>query len=335
MRHFWCSFRINLLYWSLVCFIPLTTHAKPTGEIIFIHPETFKELWITHIEDTRNARMIFRREAEVIEELSVQKDGSLLVFVSYAEQFQTDVFLLDKNRARPEEINLTQGRFDGVSDAAISINGDVVFTTGYTEPPNARGIYFIPNHKLHHQTPKVTLLKHVSAFGVEWSPNGKDIAYSTDSDVFLLNYVTGKNVRIAINTRLPVFSPAGNKIAVTHILPHIFPDQLSIRSLANLQRLKRIKVENPPEFAGGWQGLAWSPNGRYLIYTTQNRMKFFPDFLYRNTAVSIAGGPHELILEDLSEFGVPSFDWTSTRYAVEPVNRLTTLWGKLKQQDLR
>ena len=42
-----------------------------------------------------------------------------------------------------------------------------------------------------------------------------------------------------------------------------------------------------------------------------------------------------LILEGLSEFGVPSFDWTSTRYAVEPENKLTTLWGKLKQQDLR
>lgn len=38
-----------------------------------------------------------------------------------------------------------------------------------------------------------------------------------------------------------------------------------------------------------------------------------------------------LVLEGLSEFGVPSFDWTSTGYAVEPVNRLTTLWGKLKQ----
>ena len=333
MRHFFYRFRVILLYWGLVCFLPFAAHAKPTGEIIFIHPDTFKELWVTHIEDTRNARMIFRRGGEVIEKLSVQKGGSFLVFVSYAEQLQEDVFLLDKNRARPKEINLTKGRYDGVSDAAISINGDVVFTTGYTEPPEARGIYLIPNHKLHHRTPKVTLLKHVSAFGVEWAPNGKDIAYSTDSDVFLLNYVTGENVRIDRNTRFPVFSPAGDKIAVTHILPRMFPDQLSIRSLANLEPLKRVKVETPPEFAGGWRGLTWSPDGRYLIYTTQNRMKFFPDYLYHNTAVSIADGPHESILENLSQFGVPAFDWTSIGYAVEPTNKLTTLWGKLKQQD--
>lgn len=319
MRHFfWYCFCISFLYWSLVCFISLAAHANPAAEIIFIHPETFKELWITHIKDTRNARMIFGRNGEVIEELSVQKGGSLIVIVSYAEQLQTDVFLLDRNRARPKEINLTKGRYDGVSDAAISINGDVVFTTGYTEPPKARGLYFIPNHKLHHRTPKVTLLKRVSAFGVEWSPNGKDIAYSTDSDVFLLNHKTGENLLIDRNARFPIFSPAGNKIAITHLSPRIFPDQISILSLANLKPLKRIKIKNPPEFAGGWRGLAWSPDGRYLIYTTQNRMKFSPDFLYHNTAVPIGGGLHELILEGLSEFGVPSFDWTRLGMRLNP-----------------
>ena len=279
--------------------------------------------------------MIFRRNGEVIEKLSVQKGGSLLVIVSYAEQLQTDVLLLDRSRARPKEINLTKGRYDGVFDAAISINGDVVFTTGYTEPPKARGLYLIPNRQLHQRTPKVTLLKQVSAFGVEWSPNGKAIAYSTDNDVFLFDYVTGKNLLVNRNARFPVFSPIGNKMAYIHTLPRVFPDQLSIRSLGNLEPLKRVKVGDPPKSAGGWRGLTWSPDGRYLIYTTQNRMKFFADHLYHNTAVPIADGPHEPILDNLSMFGVPAFDWTSTGYAVEPMNRLTTLWGKLKQQDLK
>ena len=334
MRHFFYCFRVCLLYWCFVCFFPFAVHAKPTGEIIFIHPEMF-ELWVTHIEDTRNARMIFRREEEVIEKLSVQKGGSLLVIVAYSEQVQADVFLLDRSRVRLKEINLTQGRYDGVFDAAISINGDIVFTTGYTEPPKARGLYLIRNHQLHHRIPKVTLLKQVSAFGVEWSPNGKDIAYSTDSDVFLFNYVTGKNLLIKRNAGFPVFSPIGNKIAIVHILPHIFPDQLSIRSLMTLEPLKRVKVGDPPKVAGRWRGLTWSPDGRYLIYTTQNRMKFFTDDLYYNTAVSIADGSHEPILDNFSMFGVPVFDWTSTGYVVESENKLTTLWGKLKQPDLQ
>ena len=187
MRHFFYRFRVILLYWGFVCFFPFAVHAKPTGEIIFIHPDMF-ELWVTHIEDTRNARMIFRRNEEVIEKLSVQKGGSLLVIVAYSEQLQADdIFLLDRSRVRLKEINLTQGRYDGVFDAAISINGDVVFTTGYTEPPKARGLYLIRKHQLHHRIPRVTLLKQVSAFGVEWSPNGKDIAYSTDPMTFFFS----------------------------------------------------------------------------------------------------------------------------------------------------
>ena len=45
-------------------------------------------------------------------------------------------------------------------------------------------------------------------------------------------------------------------------------------------------------------------------------------------------GPHEEFL-DIHKEGVWLFDWTQTAvtYAVEPMNKLTTLWGKLKQQD--
>ena len=333
MRHVLSHFRLSFLCWCLVCVIPLTTYAELTGELIFVHPETIKELWITDIEDTRNARLIFSRneDQEVIEKLSVQKGGSLLVFVAYAEQLQEEVFLIDKNLARPKEKNLTRGRFDGVSDAAISINGDVVFTTGYVEPPEARGLYLIPNRELDRRTPRVTLLKQVSAFDVEWSPNGKHIAYATDDDVFLLNHVTRENVLIDRNARFPAFSPVGGQIAVIDISPRIRTNQLSIRRLGNLERVKRIDVKDAPNTAGGWQGLTWSPDGQYLIYTTQDRPKFLSGFFYRNTAVPIANGPHEQILGGVSKFGVRDFDWTSEPYAVEPKNKLTTLWGKLKQ----
>lgn len=244
MRHFFYTFRVGLLYWCLVCFFPFAVHAKPTGEIIFIHPEMF-ELWVTHIEDTRNAHMIFRREEEVIEKLSVQKGGSLLVIVAYSEQLQANVFLLDRSRVRLKEINLTQGRYDGVFDAAISINGDVVFTTGYTEPPKARGLYLIRNDQLHHRIPKVTLLKQVSAFGVEWSPNGKDIAYSTDRDVFLgtnlppsgensSNRTYSKKIHSSAN-RIVLQFPFGSRF----LLPNTFRSLFALHNLSNF-RLRRF-----------------------------------------------------------------------------------------------
>ena len=314
--------------------MPLTTSAELTGEIIFVHSEALGELWITDIEDTRNARLIFSRDGQdpVIEKLSVQKGGSLLVFISYAEQLQEDVFLLDRNLAHPKEINLTKGRFDGVFDAAISTNGDVVFTTGLVEPPEARGLYLIPNRELNRRTPRVTRLKQASAFSVEWSPNGRDIAYTTDDAMFLLNRVTGENWLIGRNTRFPAFSPTGDQIAFIRIWPRLV-NQIDIYRLRDQEPLKDIGVKDAPNTTGGWQGLTWSPDGQYLIYTTQKRENLLSDFFYYNTAVPITNGPHEQILGSVSEFGIRDFDWTSEPYAVEPTNLLTTLWGKLKQQD--
>ena len=82
---------------------------------------------------------------------------------------------------------------------------------------------------------------------------------------------------------------------------------------------QQIKGDVPPHY------LTWSPDGQYIVYTLSGR-----NLTYFNFAVPIAGGPHERILE-MYAGGVPLFEWTHTAYAVEPVNRLTTLWGKLKQ----
>jgi len=311
--------------------LPGTTPATLTGEVIFTHPEHFDELWITHVEDTSNARRIFRDTVEVIEKFSVQKGGPLLVFISFRGIFP-DVHLLDRTQTRRKARNLTKGLFDGVSDVAISKNGDVVFTTGFLEPPEAQGIYLIPNRELKRNLPAATLLKRVSAFRVEWAPNGEEIAYSTNYAVFLLNLLTRESLQISREGTAPAFSPDGKKIAFAHAFRHEPRDNhLSIVSLATLQPLARIKVKALPDNAAGWFGLSWSPDGQYLIYTT-----FTENFhSFHNTAVPIAGGPQERIFEGLSPDSVPEFDWTHTAYAVKPTNRLTTLWGKLKQHNFK
>lgn len=318
-----------------LCFTVLlpfaTTQAELTGEVIFGHPEHFDELWMTHVEDPRTAHRIFSDPVEAIGKFSVQKGGPLLVFIS-SRGIIADVHLLDRTQPRRKTRNLTKGLFDGISDVAISKNGDVAFTTAFLDPPEARGIYLIPHRELQRNLPAAALLKHVSASNIEWSPDGREIAYATVSEVFLLNPFTGKSLWALREGTVPALSPDGQKIAVAHAFwPAPRENHLSILSLATLQPVAHIKVKDLPEDAVGWWGLSWSPDGKYLIYTifTKNFQSF------QNTAVPISGGPQERVFEKLPGGGVQEFDWTDTAYAVEPTNRITTLWGALKAGDLK
>lgn len=316
-----------------LCFTVLlpfaTTQAELTGEVIFGHPKHFDELWMTHVEDPRTAHRIFSDPVEAIGKFSVQKGGPLLVFISF-RGIVADVHLLDRTQPRRKTRNLTKGLFDGISDVAISKNRDVVFTTGFLEPPEARGIYLIPHHQLKRDLPAATPLKRVSAVNVEWSPNGEAITYATGSEVFLLNIFTSEHLRIARDGIAPALSPDGKKIAFAHVFrPEPHENHLSIFSLATLQPVVHIEVNALPDDTSGWWGLSWSPDGQYLIYTTFT--KNFHSF--HNTTVPIAGGPHERVFEKLSPDGVREFDWTRITYAVESRNHLTTLWGEIKQPD--
>ena len=77
------SFRETLktICLSLVFLLPLATHAKPSGEIIFRHPTEQRELWIGNVNDEQSARPIFRLP-HVITAFSIQKDGRYIVAVS-------------------------------------------------------------------------------------------------------------------------------------------------------------------------------------------------------------------------------------------------------------
>ena len=335
MKHLFCRFRLGCLYWCLVCFLPLATHAKPAGEIIFRHPLDFFELWTGNVQEGHGARRVFRQKLLIVE-LSVQKDDRYLVAV--AERFvddelhlHVDAYLLDKKRPNAEAKNLTQGRYGEILDAAISRNGDVVFTNRPFVPVKngkvqERGPFLIRKHEATQKhNPKARLLKQVDADYVDWGPHRNQIAYSTDTGIFLFNILTAKVSQIIKDGYRPVFSPDGKHLA---FLTGTKPTKLGILSLANLN-LKHIEIE------GGVSPiyLTWSPDGRYIVYTLAG-----PNRTSKNFAVPIAGGRPERILE-MYAGGVPLFEWTHTAkavtHAVKPENKLTTLWGKLKQQDLR
>ena len=98
------SFRETLktICLSFVFLLPLATHAKPSGEIIFRHPTEQRELWIGNVNDEQSARPIFRLP-HTITAFSIQKDGRYIVavvkvIVDELDVLATvyDVYLLDR-----------------------------------------------------------------------------------------------------------------------------------------------------------------------------------------------------------------------------------------------
>ncbi len=327
MRHF---FRFLCL--CLTSLLPLATvQAEFTGEVIFRPPiNEFNELWVTNVDTPRNAHQIFKLE-RLPEALAVQTNGNLVVTTTSHDQlmFGNDIYLFDKEADFPKVRDLTRQQFSLIWGLDISQNGDIVFTHERTGPAPATGIYLIPKHELKRLRPKVHLVKEGEAYTVEWSPNGKQIAYDTSDGVCIFNILTQEVLQISRDGSCPAFSPDGRHIAFAdRAFAHgrwANTYKISIVSLIGPPNLKTIETR---EAEPGSLGLKWSPDGRYVVYTIQ------VDGVYRNFAVPLNGGPHEEFLDKHKE-GVWLFDWTRTAvtYAVEPMNKLTTLWGKLKQQD--
>ena len=326
-----------IMKYVLIClaiFFPFaTTQAKLTGEVIFRPPiNAFNELWVTNVGKARDDRPFFNLGYSP-EGLAVQTNGRLVVTTASHDQlmFGNDIYLFDKESDFPKVRDLTRQQFSLIWGLDISRNGDIVFTHEQTGRAPATGIYLIPKHELKKLRPKVHLIKEGEAYTVEWSSNGKQIVYSISDGVCVLNILTQEVLQISRDGGYPAFSPDGRHIA--------FADRafahgrwantytISIVSLIGPPNLKTIETR---EAELGSLGLKWSPDGQYVVYTIR------VDEAYRNFAAPINGGPHEEFLDEYGE-GVWLFDWTQTdvAYAVEPTNRLTTLWGELKQPDLK
>ena len=324
---------LKFLWFCLVVFfLPLTaTQAKLTGEVIFLHPRSgLTELWISNVENTRNARQIFKHTPGV-EELAVQSEGRYIVFVSQIEEafFAFDAYVIDRNKFPLNAHNFTQQRFDTIWDIDISHKGDVVFTNYDTgrEPDMKYGVYLIPREELEIGFPNAELIFEKEAVEVTWAPDGVHIAFEVlGGGIYLYNtvYRGGASI-IDRHAHNPEFSPEGNRLALVHnVLGK--GAAISVISLPQPRRhLKTLAIDADVSLID----FKWVPNGQAIIYTV-----YGPDLSYHNYVAPLDGGPHEEILK-IGDAGVPMFDWTNIAYAVEPTNRLTTLWGKLKQPDLK
>ncbi len=295
----------------LICLLPLKILAKPTDQIIFVHPEDKNELWMTDIRDTLKSNRIYKHN-ETIWDFAVQKDGPYVVFIAghAGEIFEYDVYLIDRNQSDEKARNLTQKQFEEVWDLDISINGDIVFTnvpTGVNPNPKT-GIFLIPNSEIKKETPSIRRITAIEAHDIVWSPAGDQFAFSTLEGIFIRDINTPRVTHVSNVGFYPTFSPDGKKIA-------FLSKGIHIRSLSKQPNQNFIKLEHKRG-----AHLKWSTDGEYFVYQT-----------FLNTcAISIKGGPTTKLFEHFP-YGA-KLDWVHSKgYSVNPTERLIIAWGKLKQ----
>ena len=328
------KYTLKYLCLFLIVFLPLTALAEPTDTVIFQYPgNDYSELWITNLENTANARLIYKH-TETIWEIAAQKDGTLIAYVAHdgARPLVEDVYLFDRKQPDVKARNLTQKRFDSVWYIDISEAGDVIFTNETVDgaPLPKVGIYLIPNSEIEKPVPKATLLvSEDDIFGISravWAPGGKIIAFdrgTRPSEIWTLDIETQNISKISDFGKYPTFSPDGKKLAFVGETPKA----IYVASLEDPDDIETIAIG---EHKWG-SHLKWTPDGQYIVYNTDTG--YF--------AAPVNGDPHVRLSEDFNhlvwrKFGSRAWDWASPKgYPVEPANRLTTLWGKLKTDTIK
>lgn len=328
-----CLFCIGLFFGLLT---PIS--AAPTGEIIFVHPVSQSEIWISNVEGT-TARKYFSQKFGGIEKIELQEDGNYVLVVANRTVFEgqniqvffgSELFLLDRQHPRRKAKNLTLERIIDFVDADISKNGDVVFI-------RHPGIRLIRSEELTEPEPKIELLFDAivwdsDLFDIEWSPDGKHIAFTTFDGLFLLDVATKEVFRITDNEAAnPVFSPNGKQIAYDTVVAR--NGRLWTTAIAVVP----VKPDAEPEIVHVKKDYiysvdSWSPDGRYLAYNSYTHKELVDIEMFRslgNFVIPAVGGEPEPILITMKDI-VLSLDWDNKAYPVEPADSFVTTWGKLK-----
>ena len=321
----------------MLFFLLIPLSAAPTGEIIFVHPIISSEIWISNPEGT-TARKLFRQRFGSIDKIEVQEAGEYVLVVADKAiamgdnvQFffgNYDIYLLDRGHPLTKAKNLTLGRFPGLMDADISTNGDVIFV----ERP---GLMIIRNEELVKPEPEPELLLDFprwEIYDIEWSPDGKHIAFSTLDALFLLDVSTRDIFRITERANSPpVFSPNGKQIAFHIVVARDAQSWTSAIAVAPVEPDADVEIIHVKK--GYTSGVdSWSPDGQFIAYGSHTNLEIKTIEQFRtlgNFVIPATGGEPEPILITMKDT-VLSMDWANKAYPVEPADSLVTTWGKLK-----
>jgi len=317
-------------------------NAVQTGEIIFVHPVSDGEIWISNAEGT-TARKLFSQNFGRIDKIEVQEDGNYVLVVADKVVFENgkfkffsgrELYLLDRQHPGRKAKNLTLGRITDFVDADISKNGDVVFI-------RRPGIRLIRNEELTKPEPKIELLFDAmmewdsNLFDIEWSPDGKHIAFTTHNGLYLLDVATKDVFQITErDVNNPVFSPNGKQIAYSTVIAK--NGKLWTTAIAAIPVQPNGKpeiVHTKKDYVYGVD--SWSPDGKFIAYSSYTHKEPVNIEIFRslgNFVIPVAGGEPEPILITIKHT-VYSLDWDNKTYPVEPADSLVTTWGKLKMPE--
>lgn len=327
---------------SLILFLLMPqVYALPLGELIFVHPIDSEEIWISDTIGI-NARKLFRQTFESIDKIEVQEDGNFVLAIASIAiseekigivrfvQTRTEVFLLDKRNTNKKAKDLTLNRFGSIFDADISRKGDVVVVA-------TPGLLLIEPEQLNEPEPAAEVLLDSDEWdinNVQWSPDGKKIAFNVRESLFLYDVESRDIFRIAFNARYGTFafSPDGTKIAFNRFIVkdgERWGTGILVTPVEPDADVEIIHLNK--DFTYGVQ--AWSPDGKYITYasyTHPDNINNIEQFrLIRNHIIPVTGGESEQILITM-KMTVESLGWVHQTYPVEPADSLVTTWGKLK-----
>ena len=328
------NFSLKQLCLSLTLILSFSARAAPTGEVIFAHPKKQLELWMSNLNG-HNARQLFELPL-LYQEISIQDGDRYLVVVAERVEadedgFGVNAYLFDLESQLPIRKNrlfqrdITKNRFGKIIDAAISRNGNIIFTNrANREADFTNGLYFILNHELNERMPKAELLLPGLIGCVDWSPDGKDIVFNTADGIFRLNLFTKQVSLLIKGGYCAVFSPNGKQIA---FFTRTLGKKIGIISLTDPHNVKILEIED----GGVPRYLTWSFDGQYIAYTLEHQFKDTP---FSNFAVPVDGGKHSRILQEFNG-GVPIFEWINKVYSINPMQSFITTWGQLKGKNFK
>ncbi len=335
MTHFIRHYRSLLILCLSFVYSVFIVNTVPAEEIIYQPNQWLQDgIWISDINGSKERRLY--NPPLLIKELSIQKGDRYLLGVGNGTdpEVGSDVYLFDTNNLGKGRKNLTYGRYGFVLDAAISRNGDVVFSNSILNQ-HPDGIYLIQQYEVQEPIPNAEKLYSGPADNVDWAPNGKEVVFSNSNGIFLLDTITREVTQILDYGTRPVFSPDGNRLAFI-VITDINNKRLGKIGIISLNHPQEVlildrdtkKTNALPHY------LTWMPDGDTITYGLCEVVPFAPGDTrkrceYLNFAVSVSDGSNRPIFTNFKG-GLRTWEWTRKSFPVEPIAKLTTKWSQLK-----